>query len=347
MSISQRDFGHTVEGRDVTLYTITNSNGNSVSIMNYGATIQAINIKDAAGDMIDCCLGYNSIEEYEKYTDFHGACIGRVGNRIGRGQFTLNGQTYALAVNNGPNHLHGGLKGFDKQMFQAVIENDHKIVFSRLSPNMEEGYPGDLQVSVGYTFDNDNKLIIEYSAYSNADTIVNLTNHTYFNLSGEGDGTILDHMLEIQAASFTEIDANVLPTGRILDVTGTPMDFRTAKTIGQDIEADDEQLHLAGGYDHNFCLDGEGMRTFCTLESPKTHIKMSVSTDMPGVQIYTGNFITEVPGKSGRTYLRYGGVAIETQLYPDALAHAGFPSPVLKAGQPYRSSTIYEFIIQE
>lgn len=343
MSISQKNFGHTSDGHGVILYTITNAGGNSVSIMNYGATIQAILIKNADGGIIDCCLGYNTIEDYEKYTDCLGACIGRVGNRIGKGQFTLNGTRYQLAVNNGPNHLHGGLKGFDKHIFHAVIENDNTIVFSRLSPDMEEGYPGDLQVSVQYTFDDDNRLIIDYSAYSSADTIVNLTNHAYFNLSGEGDGTILDHRLEIQADTFTEIDAHVLPTGRILDVTGTPFDFRTAKAIGQDMEADDEQLHRAGGYDHNFCISGSGLRTCCTLESPKTHIQMSVITDRPGVQVYTGNFLTEVPGKSGKTYSKYGGVALETQIYPDALAHEGFPSPVLKAGETYRTTTIYQF----
>lgn len=347
MSITQREFGKTKDGKTVTLYTITNASGNSVSIMDYGATIQSIRIKDAAGDFIDCCLGYNTVAEYEENTGYLGACIGRVGNRTGNSCFTLNGKTYPLAANDGPNHLHGGLKGFDKQIFKFRSDYDDTATFGYLSPDMDEGYPGEFAAVVSYIFDDNDNLVLNYYGWSNKDTVVNMTNHTYFNLSGEGSGSILDHTLELYASAITEVDKALIPTGRLMDVEGTPFDFRTAKPIGQDIHAENEQLHFGGGYDHNFCIDGKGMRPCGILMSPKTRIKMYISTDMPGVQIYTGNYLAEVPGKSGSIYRANSGIAIETQYYPDSLAHPEFPSPILKADQEYRSTTVYQFSVDE
>ena len=350
MSVTRRKFGKTKDGEPVTLYTITNKMGNSVSIMDYGATVQSINIVDAEGEVIDCCLGYNTVAEYEEHTDFMGACIGRVGNRIGGSSFSLNGQTYTLTANEGENHLHGGLKGFDKQMFKAKIDSDDTVTFGRISPDGEEGYPGEFIFIVSYTFDDCDNFVMNYTGWNNSetlDTIASITNHTYFNLSGEDAGSVLDHTLELYASSFTEVDEHLIPTGKLLDVENTPFDFRKGKTLGQDINADHPQLKLAGGYDHNFCIDGDGMRPCCTLMSPKTRLKMYVSTDMPGVQIYTGNFISESEGKAGTDYHHHDGIAIETQFYPDALNHPEFPSPVLKPRKEYRYTTVYQFSADE
>lgn len=347
MSVTKRKFGKTKDGQAVTLYTITNAVGNSVSIMDYGATIQSIQITDANDDIIDCCLGYDTVREYEENSNYFGACIGRVSNRIGNSSFTLNDQTYTLNANEGPNHLHGGIKGFDKQMFKAKIDNDQSVTFGRISPAMEEGYPGEFMMIVSYIFDDYDNLIMNYTGWTSEDTIVSLSNHTYFNLSGDDAGSVLDHTLELYASSITEIDNHLIPTGRLLDVEGTPFDFRTAKPLGQDIEADHEQLRITGGYDHNFCIDGKGMRPCCILQSPKTGIKMYVSTDMPGVQIYTSNHLSETSGKAGAAYSAHSGIAIETQHYPDAIAHPEFPSPVLKAGKEYRGTTVYQFSVDE
>lgn len=233
MSVTRRKFGKTKDGEPVTLYTITNKMGNSVSIMDYGATVQSINIVDAEGEVIDCCLGYNTVAEYEEHTDFMGACIGRVGNRIGGSSFSLNGQTYTLAANEGENHLHGGLKGFDKQMFKAKIDSDDTVTFGRISPDGEEGYPGEFMFIVSYTFDDCDNFVMNYTGWNNSetlDTIASITNHTYFNLSGEDAGSILDHTLELYASSFTEVDEHLIPTGKLLDVENTPFDFRKGKT---------------------------------------------------------------------------------------------------------------------
>ena len=325
MSVTRRKFGKTKDGEPVTLYTITNKMGNSVSIMDYGATVQSINIVDAEGEVIDCCLGYNTVAEYEEHTDFMGACIGRV--------------VPFFAYN----RLH-------RQMFKAKIDSDDTVTFGRISPDGEEGYPGEFMFIVSYTFDDCDNFVMNYTGWNNSetlDTIASITNHTYFNLSGEDAGSILDHTLELYASSFTEVDEHLIPTGKLLDVENTPFDFRKGKTLGQDINADHPQLKLAGGYDHNFCIDGDGMRPCCTLMSPKTRLKMYVSTDMPGVQIYTGNFISESEGKAGTDYHHYDGIAIETQFYPDALNHPEFPSPVLKPRKEYRYTTVYQFSADE
>lgn len=342
-TITKTLFGTLPDGRDVFSYKLENTHGNYVSVINYGAAITEIVIHQNK-TATDVALGYKTLEEYLTNGCYLGACIGRVGNRIGQSRFTLNGHTYELAANDGPNHLHGGHQGFDKQYFDiAPIENGVRC--SRLSPDGEENYPGNLEISVDYTFDDTNTLTIAYHAVSDADTPINLTNHTYFNLSGEGDSSIADHVLTLNASAFTENDAGCLPTGNILSVENTAFDFRTPKTIGRDIDQEDIQLKNAGGYDHNFIPDGSGFRRIAHVAAPKTGICMSVETDQPGVQFYSGNFLENQPGKSGAPYVKRSGFCLETQHFPNALSCKNFPSIILKAGSSYDTTTKYCFTV--
>lgn len=345
MRITQKLFGTLPDGQEVYSYTMTNSSSNSVTIISYGAAITSIVIHDKNGQPVDICLGYNTLEEYINNGGYLGACIGRVGNRIGNSSFTLNGHVYNLAANDGVNHLHGGPKGFDKQLFDAEVLPG-SVRFTRVSPDGEENYPGNLRVFVEYRFTEDNELKLIYTAVADANTVVNLTNHTYFNLSGEADGSILDHQMQIFASAFTENDQGCLPTGILLDVAGTPFDFRTAKTIGQDIGADDQQLTYAGGYDHNYVLDKTDDKAFdkvAVASSPKTGISMEVYTDKPGMQFYSGNFLEGQPGKSGTAYKKRSGFCLETQYFPNAMACKNFPSPILRGGEEYHFMTSYRF----
>jgi len=343
MEISKKLFGKTKDGLDVHAFTLKNNQGSYITFLDYGATVRAIVIKDASGIDRDICLGYNTVSDYENNDGYLGACIGRVGNRIGKGQFTLNGVSYQLALNDGENHLHGGIKGFDKHLFD-VETSENSITFSRVSPDGEENYPGNLKLSVTCTFNDDNQFILDYHAVSDQDTIINLTNHTYFNLSGENDGDITDHLLQLNAASFTANDNACLPTGEILPVSGSSFDFRSPKVIGKEINHNEQQLLRAGGYDHNFVLDGKGMRQIAIVSSPKTHLSLNVYTDKPGVQFYSGNFLTGQIGKSGSAYAKRSGFCLETQYFPNAMACRNFPSPVLRADEEYHFTTIYEFI---
>ena len=339
--VIQKEFGSMPDGTVIYEYTLTNNSGSYVSIINYGATITAIVLKQE-NTMIDVALGYTNLESYVNNGGYLGACIGRVGNRIGNARFTLNEHEYALAVNDGINHLHGGNFGFDKQIFDVqIIENG--IRASRMSPDGEENYPGNLMVSVDYLWDDNNTLTIAYDALSDEDTIINLTNHTYFNLSGESDGSVLDHELTINAHAFTEGDAGCLPTGIFIHVYDTPFDFTKPRIIGDDIDTDHIQLKNAGGYDHNFVLEGEGFRQVALARSPKTNISMEVATDMPGMQFYSGNFMEGWLGKSGTPYIKRSGFCLETQYFPNAMACKNFPSIVLPAGKPWKSTTTYKF----
>lgn len=332
-------FGRLSDGTAVTAAHVENASGAALTVIDYGAAVQSLKIPDRSGRLVDVVLGYDTAAEYERNDAYLGATIGRVGNRIGGAAFSLNGKTYALAKNDGENHLHGGLRGFDKQLWAMTAENG-RICCKRLSPDGEEGYPGNLSVTVTFTLTEDHALRIAYDAETDADTLVNPTNHSYFNL--DGGGSVLDHRLQVFAERFCEGGAGCLPTGRLLDVEGTPFDFRAGKRIGDDIGADDEQLRRAGGYDHNYCLAG---RRAAVLTSEKTGIEMTVETDMPGMQVYTGNFLTEQKGKGGAEITRRGAVALETQLYPNAMQCWGFPSPVLRAGQTMHSVTEYRFRI--
>lgn len=343
MKIQSQPFGKTKTDEDVTLYTLTNAQGNSISFLDYGASIQSLIIHDKNGHAVDVVLGYDSIGDYEKGTDYFGAFIGRVANRLELSRFDLNGKTYTLAVNDrGKNHLHGGIKGFDKYVYDTeILENG--IRFSRISPDMEEGYPGNLKVSVTYTFNDDNVLSIRYFAESDKSTPVNLTNHSYFNLNGQGNGLIENHSLTINASHFTENNDEGFPNGNIASVLNTAFDFRTAKTIGQDIGQDDIQLSDAGGYDHNYIPDGSGFRKIAEAKGDISGITMEVWSDMPGVQLYTGNFIKNQAGKNGASYGPRCGFALETQYYPNAMMKTHFPSIVLAAGDVYESETQYIF----
>ncbi len=339
-TVSKKIFD-TLDGQNIYEYTLTNKNGSFIKVITYGATITSITLNTENGP-VDVALGYNTIKDYQKNGGYLGACIGRVGNRIGNARFTLNGKEYVLAVNDGQNHLHGGLRGFDKQIFD-IEEIPGGIRASRISPDGEENYPGTLKMSVDYLWDDDDRLTLSYHAVSDKDTIMNLTNHTYFNLSGESDGSVLDHTLTIHASAFTENDGGCLPTGTLLPVEHTPFDFRQPKTIGQDINQEDAQLKCGGGYDHNFCLDGSGMRQIARAASPKTGIVMDVYTDLPGVQFYSGNSLEGQIGKSGAAYVPRSGFCLETQYYPNAMDCKNFPSIILKAGETFASDTVYAF----
>ncbi|MBQ3387196.1 MAG: galactose mutarotase, partial [Eggerthellaceae bacterium] len=287
-------FGTLSTGEAVTAARLTNAHGMSVTVLDYGATIQSLVVPDRAGNPVDVVRGYDKAAKYEANVGYLGATVGRVANRIGGAAFTLHGITYRLARNDGDNHLHGGLRGFDKRLWDMQAEHD-RIVCSRLSPDGEEGYPGNLAVTVTFQLSGDGALSITYEADTDADTPVNLTNHSYFNLDGSAD--VLAHRLQVFAERFCENDAGCLPTGRLLNVADTPFDFRAEKAIGADIGADHEQLRLAGGYDHNFCLTG---RRAAILRSEVSGICLTVDTDRPGMQVYSANFLTQRAGKGGR-----------------------------------------------
>ncbi len=339
MAIQFFDFGKLSDGRNVTAAKLTNHAGASLTVLDYGATIQALCVPDRDGKPVDVVLGYDTAAEYEKFGDYLGATIGRVGNRIGSAAFSLNGKTYELAKNDGENHLHGGIEGFDKK-FWTMAAQDESLRCWRLSPDGEEGYPGNLKVQVVFQLTEDNRLCITYDADTDADTLVNLTNHSFFNLSGCGTGSVVKHRLQMPSERFAENGAGCLPTGRLLWVEGTPFDFREEKEIGTDIGADDEQLKNAGGYDHNYVLCGKKAAVFY---SPATGIEMTVETDLPGMQLYTANFLTERKGKGGCTMNWRDAACFETQLYPNGMNCYAFPSPVLRAGAHLHTETVYAF----
>lgn len=343
MSVTQIPFGTAKDGSDVTLLRITNSMGCYVELLDYGCTVRTVAVPDRDGRLTDVTLGYDTLTEYEEECDaYFGAAVGRHANRIGGARFTLDGKEYILARNNGENHLHGGIRGFDKYVWDFHVDGDDSVTFSRLSPDGEEGYPGNLKVSITYSFTRECSLEIDYRAESDADTVVNLTNHSYFNLSGWG--SVDTHRLQIFADYFTENDSGCLPTGRIMEVAGTPMDFRKPKEIGAEINSDWEQLWSVGGYDHNFVLsDTSGMKKAAVMSADDTGITMTVHTTMPGVQFYTANALTPRKGKNTARYKELSGACLETQYFPNALACPNFPSPVLKAGELYSHRTTYVF----
>lgn len=345
--ITKKIFGTSKEGQTIYEYKMTNSHGNYITIINYGATITSICL-NTDNSSVDVALGYKTLEEYENNDGYLGACIGRVANRIGSSRFTLNGTEYVLAANDGLNHLHGGNRGFDKHYFDISLDSKDPSVLhaSRLSEDGEENYPGTLRISIDYRWDDNNRLSITYHGKSDQDTLLNLTNHTYFNLSGENSGSVLEQELMINAWRFTENDDHCLPTGNILSVLHTPFDFRKPKKIGRDIFEDDSQLKRGQGYDHNFIPVGRGMRHIARAYSPATGIGMNVYSNMPGVQFYSGNALSGQIGKSGTAYTPRSGFCLETQFYPNACACKNFPSIILKKGRHYCKETVYEFDIK-
>jgi aldose 1-epimerase len=346
-SVKKESFGK-AEGRSVDLYTLTNRNGAEAMITTYGATLVSLRVPDRNGKVDDVVLGFDNIDGYLKGTAFFGATVGRYANRIAKGHFTLNGVEYQLAINNEPNHLHGGVKGFDKVIWSARplnLKNGVGLALSYLSHDGEEGYPGSLSVSVTYTLTNNNELKISYAASTDKDTIINLTHHSYFNLAGQGNGDILNHQLMINADRFTPTDAGSIPTGELRSVQGTPFDFRQPTAIGARINEDDGQLKLGKGYDHNYVLNGPTgtMRKAAQVFESTSGRTMEVWTTEPGVQLYTGNFLDGAKGKSGKVYQFRNGFCLETQHFPDSPNKPKFPSTVLRKGRTFRSSTIYRF----
>lgn len=335
----------------IRLHTLKNTAGTTVKVTNYGAIITSIVVPDRHGKMADVALGYDSVEEYINAVDkpYFGAVVGRYGNRIGQGTFSLDGETYSLAINNGANHLHGGTVGFDKVVWKADYnESNNSIALSYLSKHLEEGYPGNLQVRVTYTLTEDNSLVVDYYATTDRATPVNLTQHTYFNLKGEGNGTILDHELMLNAKKFTPVDEGLIPTGEMGEVAGTPFDFTSSKPIGRDIGEDHKQLALAGGYDHNWILDKDLADDSLTLAArvyePSSGRVLEVDTKEPGIQFYCGNFLDgRLQGKSNKTYVYRGGFCLETQHFPDSPNKPEFPSTILKPGAEYKTQTIFRF----
>lgn len=350
MKITQKSFGKTKSGEDTTLYTITNNSGMKISFTDYGANIVSIIVPDKEGNLADVALGYSNIKGYENNTTGFGSLIGRSANRIEGAKFELNGKVYNLQKNEGDNNLHGGTPSYNKVMYETEIFEEEDMIsleFSRLSPDMEQGFPGSLDLTVTYSLTENNELVIEYYAVSDKDTVVNLTNHSYFNLSGHNSGSISDHKVWIKSDKFTPTSDDLIPTGELRDVEGTPMDFRTLKRIGDDIGDDYEPLNQAGGYDHNYILDisRDEVAKVAELVDESTGRVMEIFTDMPGLQFYTSNMLRPVVnGKDGASYDIHAGACFETQYYPNACNIKGFPSSVLKAGQEYEFVTIYKFL---
>ncbi len=337
--MKQEIFGK-LDGKDVVKYTLTNGKV-TAGILNFGGTIQSLIVPDKNGNPVDVILGYDNIEDYRTNAGYLGAVIGRVGNRIEKGRFTLNGKQYQVGVNNGENSLHGGISGFDDKIWDVEIIGE-TLKLSYVSVDGEEGYPATLNVTVTYSIENDG-LKIEYNAVSDGDTIINLTNHTYFNLDGEGNGDILGTTLNIDADAVTPTNDKLIPQGDIMKVEGTPHDFRIPKTIGRDIEEKSQQLIFAGGYDTNFILNGKGFRKIATAKAVSSGICMDVFTDQIGVQFYSGNFLSGVKGKGESVYHKRYGFCLETQGFPNAINCPNFPSPILKKGQKYHTVTLYSF----
>ncbi|WP_412468860.1 aldose epimerase family protein [Pedobacter sp. KLB.chiD] len=336
-----------IDGKAVKLYTLKNKQGASVSITNYGGRVVSLLVPDKNNKLTDVVLGYDSIGAYRKKGEpFFGALIGRYGNRIGKGKFTLDGKTYQLQLNDGVNTLHGGTDGFFGKVWDAKQLDSTRLELSYVSKDGEAGYPGKLDVKVIYTLTDDNALQIDYEATTDKNTIVNLTNHAYFNLNGEGDSTILDHELMIDANAYTPVDSTLIPTGKLQPVAGTAFDFNKAKLIGKQIDDKDEQLKFGKGYDHNFALTHhDGKTPVAIVKSNKTGIVLSVITTEPGLQFYSGNFLTgaDKDGKGGKAYPHRSAFCLETQHFPDAPNHPNFASTVLKPGETYKTSTTYQF----
>lgn len=333
----------TSKGDEAKSYLLKNKKGMEIVVSDYGATLIQVKVPDREGNLLDVVLGYDKIEGYENGGVFFGATVGRIANRIGGACFELNGKEYQLTKNDNKNTLHGGRDFYSQRMWQAEKEDEAEITFVLNSPDGDQGFPGNLDIHVTYALTEENELKIHYYAVSDQDTIVNLTNHSYFNLSGHASGTAMDQQVMILADAFTEADAESIPTGKIIPVEGTPMDFRQMKAIGRDIEEKYEALILGGGYDHNWVLNGEGFRHVASMYSEKTGITMKVYTDLPGMQFYTGNFVEEEQGKEGAVYQKRNGVCFETQYFPDAIHKEHFGGPVLKAGETYDTMTVYKF----
>ena len=350
--IESEPFGKAPDGTPVELFTLTNTNGVTAQITNYGGIITTLNVPDKDGNFEDVVLGYYTLDEYLEKSPHFGCLVGRFGNRIANGKFTLDGVVYQMAINNGPNHLHGGLVGFDKKVWRPEMiteENSASLKLTYLSPDGEENYPGNLNVEAVYMLNDDNELVLTFRATTDKITVLNLTHHSYFNLKGHGKGDILDHEIQFNSKEFVPIDSTSIPLGPLMNVSNTPFDFLQPKPIGQDIEADDEQIRNGGGYDHSFVVDGynEDLKLACTVREPVFGRIMEVWTTEPAVQFYTGNFLDgSITGKDNMVYdIRYG-FCLEAQHYPDSPNHPEYPTTVLDPDQVYEQTTVYKFLAE-
>jgi len=360
-TINSEPWGVTPEGDSVNLYTLRNANGMTVRVSDLGGIVTEVLVPDRDGDLVDVVLGHDSLDAYLDGSAYFGALVGRYANRIARGRFELDGTTYELATNDGENHLHGGVRGFDRVLWDAFTVQSGPIpgspfdvpgagraslILSYVSEDGEEGYPGRLDAEVTITLTNGNELKFDFEASTDVPTVVNLTHHGYWNLAGHASGSILEHELELRASRYTPVDAGLITTGELRHVEGTPFDFRTPTRIGDRIDADDEQLRFGGGYDHNFVLDdwtGDGaLRLAARLRDPAGGLALEVLTTEPGLQLYSGNFLGDsAVGKGGAVYGYRTGLCLETQHFPDSPNHPGFPSTVLRPGEKYESETVY------
>jgi aldose 1-epimerase len=344
MNLKRALFGQ-VDEQQVYQYTITNQNGMAVKILNYGGIVTHLYVPDGDGGTVDVVLGYDSLDGYLEDTPYFGAIVGRYGNRIAKGQFELDGKSYQLPLNDGKNHLHGGIKGFDNVVWKVddfIYPDSAGIILTYLSKDGEEGFPGNLDVQVTYTLTNKNELEIDYKATTDQPTIVNLTHHSYFNLKGQGEGDILDHQLQIMAEKYIPVDETLIPTGELREVKGSAMDFTTPHSIGSRI------AKVAGGYDHTLVLNGyNGKQLFLAakLTDPKNDRTMEVYTDQPGIQFYSGNFLDgSITGKDNRVYKKHFGLCLETQHFPDSPNQPDFPTTEHRPGEQYETTTIYKFL---
>ena len=349
-TIRKESFGKTASGEQINLYRLSNRKGMEVAITNFGATVVALKVPDRAGKVADVVLGFDTLEGYEKGRAYFGATVGRYGNRIGGGKFSIDGNTYTLPKNDGNNTLHGGIVGFNKKVWKAIAGKDSEsLEMSYLSVDGEEGFPGNLSVKVAFTLAADrNELKIDYTASTDKDTVLNLTNHSYFNLAGEGNGDILDHVLMLHAKRFTPVDKTLIPTGELRDVAGTPLDFTTATAIGKRISENYEQLVFGKGYDHNWVLaraeSEKGLTLAAEAYDPKSGRKLEVLTTEPGVQFYSGNFLDgSAKGKGNKAYGQRAAFCLETQHFPDSPNHPNFPGTLLKPNSVFHSQTVFRF----
>jgi len=349
--MQKHSFGRTAEGSSVDIYTLTNKNGVEAKIINYGARVVSLKILDRSGKLEDIVLGYDDLKSYEQDASYMGCIAGRYANRIADGRFTLGGTAYKLAQNNNGNHLHGGIRGFDKVVWTVMgeeVAGVARLKLTYLSRDMEEGYPGNLAVTVTYTLTNSDELKIQYDATTDKETVVNLTNHAYFNLAGAGNGNVLKHELKINANHFLPTDRTSIPKGELRSVKGTPFDFTQPTSIGARIGDANEQLVFGNGYDHTLVLNKPDGRLAFAIEvyEPTSGREMQVHTTEPGVQFYSGNFLKDVKGKAGKIYRRRDGFCLEAQHFPDSPNKPAFPSTVLKPGERYTQTTLYKFSVR-